>query len=85
MKLRLFFDGQRPTFEKACDSQFHEWSSRLKDEAEWVERIYLRARILRARWRSRDDAVYHPRSLSYAQWLMTRWIEAYQNGLPGQP
>jgi len=36
--IRLFFDGLRPTIEEASDSQFHKWSNRLKNEAEWIER-----------------------------------------------
>jgi|GEM_PF-1329258 len=74
----LFFDGPHPIIEESPDSQFKEWASQLKNEAEWIERIYLRARILRARWRSRDDANHNPRSLYYVQWLMSQWIKHYQ-------
>lgn len=74
----LFFDGPHPRIGKSPDSQFKEWASQLKNEAEWIERIYLRARILRARWRSRDDANHNPRSLYYVQWLMSQWIKHYQ-------
>lgn len=74
----LFFDGPHPIIEESPDSQFKEWASQLKNEAEWIERIYLRARILRARWRSRDDANLNPRSLYYVQWLMSQWIKHYQ-------
>lgn len=77
--IRLFFDGPRPTIEEASDSQFHKWSNLLKNEAEWIERIYLRARILRARWRSRNEAAHNPSSLYYVQWLMTQWIKQYQS------
>lgn len=75
----LFFDGPRPMIEEAADSQFQKWSHQLENEAEWIERIYLRARILRARWRSRGDAAHNPRSLYYVQWLMTQWIKQYQS------
>ncbi|MBD3817084.1 MAG: hypothetical protein IE913_11690 [Halothiobacillus sp.] len=75
--IRLFFDGSCPGVGgDKVDGSYHKWSSQLKSEAEWVERIYLRTRILRARWRSGQPQ--SEKSVRYVKWLMVQWLKSLQ-------
>ena len=74
--IRLFFDGTCPDVGDKADGSYREWSSQLKSEAEWVERIYLRSRILRARWRSGQPQ--GEKSVRYVKWLMAQWLKNLQ-------
>jgi len=74
--IRLFFDGSCPDVGEKVDGSYREWSSQLKSEAEWVERIYLRTRILRARWRSGQPQ--GEKSVRYVKWLMVQWLKSQQ-------
>lgn len=75
--IRLFFDGHRPIVHGAQDGSYREWSSTLDSEAEWVERIYLRSRILRARWRSGQPQ--GEKSVRYVRWLMAHWLRDFSS------
>ena len=78
--IRLFFDRGRPEANETGDRRFSEWSSQLKSEAEWVERIYLRTRILRGRWRSGQPQ--SDQSVGYVKWLMMQWLKSVQSPAP---
>ena len=75
--IRLFFDGGCPSAgDDRADGSYRKWSSQLQSEAEWVERIYLRTRILRARWRCGQAP--SQKGVHYVKWLMAQWLKGTQ-------
>ncbi|BBP43112.1 hypothetical protein [Thiosulfativibrio zosterae] len=78
MPIELFFDCERPALdEESSDGQFLNWASQLENEALWVERIYMRLRILRARWRC--SKVPKNKSVQYVRWLIDTWLKQQTN------
>ncbi|WP_127470647.1 hypothetical protein [Thiomicrorhabdus aquaedulcis] len=76
--IELFFDCERPTLdEQNTDGQFLNWSNQLENEALWVERIYMRLRILRARWRCGKAPTN--KSVQYVRWLIDTWLKHQAN------
>ena len=74
MPIELFFDAERPLFDlDNTDGQFVTWSAQLENEALWIERIYMRLRILRARWRCGKSP--SQKSVKYVQWLINTWLK----------
>lgn len=74
MPIELFFDCERPAFNvEKIDGQFVTWSSQLENEAFWIERIYMRLRILRARWRCGKAPT--KKSVQYVRWLIDTWLK----------
>jgi len=72
--IELFFDAERPQFDlNTEDGQFVNWSAQLSNEAYWIERIYMRLRILRARWRCGKMPTKN--SVEYVRWLIDTWIK----------
>jgi len=74
--IRLFFDETCPSSHDNTEELFRKWSSTLRSESEWLERVYLRTRILRARWRSGQPQ--GEKSVLYVKWLMARWLKSTQ-------
>lgn len=78
MPIELFFDCECPALdEENADGQFLNWSSQLENEALWVERIYMRLRILRARWRCGKAPT--KKSVQYVRWLIDTWLKQQTN------
>ncbi len=74
MPIELFFDAERPQFDKGgTEGQFFNWAAHLDNEALWIERIYMRLRILRARWRCGKNP--NKKSVEYVRWLINAWLK----------
>lgn len=59
------------------DGKFLNWASQLENEALWVERIYMRIRILRVRWRCGKAPT--KKSVQYVRWLIDTWLKDQAN------
>ncbi|EIC22306.1 hypothetical protein [Thiorhodovibrio frisius] len=70
--LAILFACPQPPQSREPQPQFQNWSAQLNTEAFWIERIYLRLRILRARWRAGQK--YQENSMRYIQWLIAAWL-----------
>ena len=73
--IELYFDKKQIKPKKDSNGQFLNWSRDTITEEEWIAKIYLRARILRARWRSGKSQ--SKKSVEYVQWLIKQWRNSY--------